>query len=199
MRRKVLLACGAVASLLYLGMNVFVPMQWDAYSSFSQTISELSAVDAPTRPLWFPLGTIYTLLVAAFGVGVWQSAERSRSLRVVGGLLIGNGLIGLGWLPMHQRTVLAAGGATFTDTVHIVWSVITVTLMMLEIGFAAAAFGAHRFRVEPSVGLNRRAPAPRGHVLISRKSPASRPSPSNPRARPDVRQPCSWRSSRSRS
>ena len=145
MTRKTLLACGVAASLLYLAMNVFVPMQWDAYSSFSQTISELSAIDAPTRPLWFPLGVIYTLLVAAFGVGVWQSARQNRSLRIVGGLFIANGLIGLGWLPMHQRAVLAAGGGTLSDTMHIVWSVITVILMMLDIGFAAAALGG-RFR-----------------------------------------------------
>ena len=126
-------------------MNVFVPMQWDAYSSFSQTISELSAIDAPTRPLWVPLGIVYTLLVAAFGVGVWKSAHRNRPLRVVGGLFVANGLIGLGWLPMHQRAVLAAGGGTLTDTMHIVWSVVTVALMMFEMGFAAAAFD-RRFR-----------------------------------------------------
>jgi Protein of unknown function (DUF998) len=145
MARKVLLACGLAASLLYLAMNVFVPMQWDTYSSFSQTISELSAIGAPTRPLWLPLGILYTLLVAAFGVGVWKSAHRNRSLRVLGGLFVASGLIGLGWLPMHQRAVLAAGGATITDTMHIVWSVVTVALMMFEMGFAAAAFG-DRFR-----------------------------------------------------
>ena len=126
MARKSLLACGLAASLLYIAMNVFVPTQWDAYSSFSQTISELSAIDAPTRPLWVPLGIAYTLLVAAFGVGVWTSAYRNRPLRVVGGLFVASGLIGLGWLPMHQRAVLAAGGATLADTMHIVWSAVTV-------------------------------------------------------------------------
>src|SRR5436190_24084481 len=102
MTRKLLLACGVLATLLYIGMNVFVPMQWDAYSSFSQTISELSAVDAPTRPLWVPLGMLYTLLVAAFGVGVRQSARGNRPLQIAGGLFVASGLIGLGWLPMHQ-------------------------------------------------------------------------------------------------
>jgi hypothetical protein len=145
MVRKALLACGIVSSLLYVAMNIFVPMQWDAYSSFSQTISELSAIDAPTRPLWVPLGIVYTLLVAAFGVGVWKSAHRNRPLRVVGGLFVASGLIGLGWLPMHQRAVLAAGGATLSDTMHIVWTVVTVALMMFEMGFAAAAFD-RRFR-----------------------------------------------------
>src|SRR5579864_9501153 len=108
MARKVLLAFGLVASLLYIAMNIFIPMRWDGYSSFSQTISELSAVDAPTRPLWVPFGIIYTLLVAAFGVGVWESAHRNHPLRSVGALSVANGLIGLGWLPMHQRDILAA-------------------------------------------------------------------------------------------
>ncbi|MGH9201517.1 MAG: hypothetical protein ACRD2A_09790 [Vicinamibacterales bacterium] len=30
---------------------------------------------------------------------------------------------------------------TLTDTLHIVWSIVTVLLMMLAIGFGAAAFG----------------------------------------------------------
>src|SRR5262245_25405535 len=133
MARRILLACGLVSSLLYIAMNVFIPLRWDSYRSFSQTISELSAIDAPTRPLWVPLGIVYTLLVAAFGAGVWQSAHRNGRLRVLGGLFVASGVIGLGWLPMHQREVLAAGGATLTDTMHIVWSVVTVVLMLVEI------------------------------------------------------------------
>jgi hypothetical protein len=33
MTRKLSLVCGIVSSLLYVGMNVLVPMQWDGYSS----------------------------------------------------------------------------------------------------------------------------------------------------------------------
>jgi hypothetical protein len=145
MTRKALLLCGILSSLLYVAMNVFVPMLWEGYSSASQTVSELSAIDTPTRPLWVALGIAYALLVAAFGWGVWGSASENRPLRVVGGLLVASGLIGLGWPPMHQRAVLAAGGGTLTDTLHIVWSMVTVPLFMLEIGFGAAAFGK-RFR-----------------------------------------------------
>ena len=143
--RRALLLCGILSSLLYVAMNVFVAMHWQGYSSVSQTVSELSAIDAPTRPLWVPLGIAYTLLVAAFGVGVWQSAGRNRLLRVVGVLTIVSGILGLGWPPMHQRAVLAAGGGTLTDTLHLVWSGMTVLLFMLEIGFGAAALG-RRFR-----------------------------------------------------
>jgi|SRR5690242_6690511 uncharacterized protein DUF998 len=146
MVRKALLVCGILSSLLYIVMNIFVPLQWEAYSLTSQTVSELSAIGAPTRPLWVPLGIAYTLLVAAFGLGVWKSAGRSWSLHVLGGLLIASGIVGLGWPPMHQRDALAVGGGTLTDILHIVWTAVTVLLFMLEIGFGAAAFGK-RFRV----------------------------------------------------
>jgi hypothetical protein len=39
--RKALLICGAVSSLLYLGMNVLIPMQYDGYSSVSETRSTI--------------------------------------------------------------------------------------------------------------------------------------------------------------
>src|SRR6187549_4119590 len=141
MTRRLLLFCGIAASLLYIAMNIFIPSLDKRYNWVTQTVSELSAVDAPTRPLWFPLGIVYTLLIAAFGWGVFRSADGKRSLRIVGVLLIINGLIGLTWSPMHQREVLAAGGGTFTDTWHLVMATVTVLLMFLSIGFGAAAFG----------------------------------------------------------
>jgi hypothetical protein len=139
--RRFLLYCGVTASLLYIAMNIFTPFLYEGYNWITQTVSELSAVDAPTRPLWVVLGTVYTLLIAAFGWGTLKSAGLKRSLNMVGILLIVNGLFGLTWSPMHQREVLAAGGGTFTDTWHIVMSVLTVLLMFLAIGFGAAAFG----------------------------------------------------------
>jgi hypothetical protein len=145
--RRILLACGILSSLLYLAMNIFVPMLYRGYSAVSQTISELSAVDAPTRPIWVVFGIIYTLLVTIFGWAVWQSAGHSRPLRIIGVLLIIFGVIGLGWplAPMHQREVLAAGGGNISDTLHIVFSFLSVLLMMLAIGFGSAAF-EKRFR-----------------------------------------------------
>lgn len=145
--RTVLLASGIASSLLYVAMNVFIPMQWEGYSYASRVISELSAIGAPTRALWVPLGIAYGVLVTAFGLGVWVSARGNRSLRVVGGLIIASGAIGLApWPPMHLRETLAAGGGTLADTLHITWSMVTVLLMMLAIGFGAAAFGK-RFRL----------------------------------------------------
>jgi hypothetical protein len=146
MLRKILLICGIISSLFYVAINIFVPLRFPGYSSVSQTVSELSAVGAPTRPLWVPLGIVYALLGAAFGWGVWKSAVGNRPLRIAGGSIFINGVISLFWPPMHQREVLAAGGGTLTDTLHIIFSMVTVLLFVLSIGFGAAAFGK-RFRL----------------------------------------------------
>ncbi|MEI9909295.1 MAG: DUF998 domain-containing protein [Bacteroidota bacterium] len=146
MLRKVLLICGIISSLFYVAINIFVPMQFPGYSAASQTVSELSAIGAPTRPLWIPLGIVYALLGAAFGWGVWKSALGNRPLQIAGGSIFINGVISIFWPPMHQREVLATVGGTLTDTMHIVFSIVTVFLFVLSIGFGAAALGK-RFRL----------------------------------------------------
>jgi Protein of unknown function (DUF998) len=149
MLRKMLLVCGILSSLLYVAMNILGAMQYEGYSSASQTVSELSAIGAPTRSLWAWLGPLYSLLVIAFGWGVWISAGRKRALRIVGGLImVGFAVTGVAWLfaPMHSREVLAAGGGTLADTMHIVVGIVTVLIMMLAIAFGATALG-NRFRL----------------------------------------------------
>jgi hypothetical protein len=148
MLRKMLLVCGILSSLLYAAMTVFIAMQWKDYNSASQTISELSAIGAPTRSFWVLPGAVYTVLVTAFGCGVWMSAGRNRALRRAGGLILAYGSLGLLWpfAPMHSREVLASGGGTLSDTIHVALGGVTVLLMLLAIGFAAPAFGK-RFRL----------------------------------------------------
>jgi hypothetical protein len=152
--REVLLVCGVVSSLLYVTMNIVSTLVWREYSSASQTVSELSAIGAPTRAIWLPMAFLYTALVTAFGWGVREVAGPSRALRTAGNLVMIYGLLGLVWpfAPMHLRQTLAAGGGTLTDTIHIALGVATVLLMLLAIGFGAAAFG-RRFRVYSIVTL----------------------------------------------
>ena len=154
MIRKTLLVCGIASSLLYVAMTVLVAWQWPEYSSWSQTISELSAVDAPTRPMWVLPGAAYTVLVALFGWGVALCGGANRRLRIVGLLILAYGSLGLVWpfAPMHLREVLAAGGGTFSDTLHLVLAGVTVLLMLVALGVGAAALGP-RFRVYSLVSL----------------------------------------------
>jgi hypothetical protein len=139
--RKALLVCGVASSLLYALM--IWGIRYEGYDPISQVPSELTAIGAPTRALWARLGWIYTVLVTAFGVGVWRSASGNRAVRIVGGLILAYASLGLLWpfAPMHQREVLAAGGGTPSDTLHEVLAAVTVLLMFLAIGFGASAFG----------------------------------------------------------
>ena len=148
MARMALLVCGIFAALLYAAMLIVVPMQWEGYSSASGAVSELSAIDAPSRPLWVALAKIYALLTLAFAVGVWISGYRSRRLRIVGGVLIAQSFVSIIWPPMHLR----GAAQTLTDTMHIASAMAWLLLMLLAMAFAAAAFGK-RFRLYSAATL----------------------------------------------
>jgi hypothetical protein len=145
MVRKARLVCGILASLLYVATLVLAAMRWESYSSISQTMSELIAIDAPTRPLVVPLFSAHALLVFAFGGGVWQSGARKPALRAAAGLIVGKEVLGLVvtlFAPMHMRGV----EATLTDTMHVILTMVGVLCMLFGMGFAATVFG-RRFRL----------------------------------------------------
>jgi len=142
---KILLFCGILSSLLYVALTIVGAMQWEGYSSASQTVSELFAIDAPSRSLVVALMLTYSLLMIAFGLGIWRSSGRKRSLRIVGGLVVGKEILGsVATLlaPMHLRGV----EGTLTDVMHAVITGVGVLLLLLTIGFGANAFGK-RFRL----------------------------------------------------
>src|SRR5688500_11216040 len=99
---KIALFCGILSSLLYVAMNIICAGQYEGYSSASQTVSELSAIGAPSRPLWVQMSIAYALLLLVFGWGILLSAGSNRKIRIMGVLLIIYTLIGLFWPPMHQ-------------------------------------------------------------------------------------------------
>ena len=139
--QRALLSCGIISSLFYVAINIITPSHFPGYDIASQTVSELSAIDAPSRPLWVSLCNFYSALVVAFGCGIWLYAYKNRRLRIVAVLMLIYGITGFFWPPMHLREVKAAGGGTFTDTMHIAFAIGTILLMTLMICFAAAALG----------------------------------------------------------
>jgi hypothetical protein len=140
--RRVLLVCGILSSLAYVAADVLAGLSWRGYDFVSQTISELSAIGAPSRRIWLALGIPYDLLLIAFGIGVWRCAAGKRSLRVTAALLVAIGAIGSLWPPMHVRGSVT----TLTDTLHVVWAGVISLFILLMIGFGAGAFGK-RFRL----------------------------------------------------
>jgi hypothetical protein len=136
---EVLLGWGALSSLLYVGADLLAAVRYPGYSCVSWTISELSAIGAPTRPLAVALGIAYDVLVIGFGVGVWESARGKRALRITGALLIAYGAIGLAapFFPMHLR----GAQTSLTDAMHIALTAVTVLLILLQLAIGSAASG----------------------------------------------------------
>lgn len=135
--KKKLLICGTLSSFFYVAMNVFIPLLYEGYSYSTHTVSELSAIGAPTRAIWVPLAFVYILLFVSFGFGVLKSANGNRHLRTLAIIIFAYCIWNFYWPPMHQRGTVPS----LTDTLHIVWSSVTVILMMLMMGFGAAALG----------------------------------------------------------
>ena len=135
---RALLLCGVLSSVYYILLNVFVPFGFDGYSHLEHTVSELSAIDAPTRPMWVSLATLYVMLFAAFGWGVFKLSKGSRSLRITGILILVYSAFNFYWPPMHLR----GDEKSLTDVLHIAWASITILMMMVLMGFGAAALGS---------------------------------------------------------
>jgi hypothetical protein len=143
---KALLSCGFVAPLVYLATDVIAGLRWEGYSFRDQTISELNAIGAPTRSLTIVLGLVGYSLFVAFGVGVWRSASAATSsLRLAGAALVAFGVLALYAVPFFSMHVREAE-ETFSDTLHLLGGGFAGLLLLVIIGFGAAAFGK-RFRL----------------------------------------------------
>lgn len=145
MARKALLVCGILSPLLYAVADAVAGMGWEAYSFRDQTISELGAIGAPSRPLFTTLLVPTYLLLTAFGVGVWRSASERRGVRVAGILIGALGVLALAvgqFVPMRPRGTEQG----LTGALHLVEGLGAMTITVSAIGFAASALG-RRFRL----------------------------------------------------
>lgn len=137
--QKILLLCGILSTILYFFMDILGSIMYKGYSYTDMTISELSAIGAPTSLFWTYMIFIFNPLLIAFGIGVFLSSNRKRSLQLTGILLAIWGILGFVWLffPMHMRGYI---GST-SDTGHLVLAGLTVLLMTLFIIFGSGAKG----------------------------------------------------------
>jgi len=130
MPRRSLPGCGVLSSLVYVVADILGASSWEGYGYASQSISELSAIGAPSRSLVLPLALAYDALLLAFGLGVCASTGRARALRVTGASLIAVavfGLIASLWFPMHLR----GGEQNLSDGMHIALTAMTVSCIVL--------------------------------------------------------------------
>lgn len=145
MARRILLFCGVLSPALYAAADAVAGMRWEDYSFRDQTISELGAIGAPSRPLFSLLLIPVYLLLVAFGVGVWQSAGSRRGLRTAAALLI---VLGVMALTVGQLVPMSLRGAEqgLRGALHLVEGAVAVLLILAAMVFAATAFGG-RFRL----------------------------------------------------
>lgn len=140
---RLLASAGIAMFAWYVAMDLVATLRYDGYSYADQTISELSAIGAPTRTMWIALGVVYQLLAFAFAIGALRMAGRRRTLRIAGWLLLVSAIVGIGWwfAPMHQREVLAAGGDDWRDTMHKALAGVSTLEFFAIMAAGAFAFG----------------------------------------------------------
>lgn len=134
--RNALLTCGILASLVYVGTDILAANLYVGYSFAGQAVSELFAIGAPTSRIVVPLFTLSSVLVAAFGYGVFRSSGPNRALRVMAILFVAdaiNSIVLWNFFPMHMRGV----ATTFTDTMHLILAVNPFVLLSVVCGVVA--------------------------------------------------------------
>src|SRR5579875_4159309 len=140
-----LLPCSPIASLLYVTATILGAMIWNGYSSFSQEGSELFAVDAPSRSLVVALFLASSVLMIAFAVGVWRSAQCSRVRPTHCGSPDGHRSSVRH--SRHRRDALCPDALAWGSGLeyrfwHIILTIATMLLILLILGFGAAAEGS---------------------------------------------------------
>jgi hypothetical membrane protein len=138
MATKALLVAGIATVGVYVLGDLLSGLLYEGYSYRDQVISELTAFGSPVRPLMVAVVLVHGLLLVAFGVGLWRSADR-RSLRWVGPFLIAAGLVGV---PNHTVFAMSSrwmeGG--FNDTMHQILSSVWGLFVCVAVVLAAVAY-----------------------------------------------------------
>ncbi|MEA4893295.1 MAG: DUF998 domain-containing protein [Peptococcaceae bacterium] len=139
--QEVLFSLGIISSILYLITDIAASLMWREYSPVSQTVSELIAIDAPTRVYVAVSFILYALLIYAYGAGILLSSGGKRALKIAACLIIAKELLGLAatlFFPIHLRGI----PADFSDTLHGILTAAGVFLCM----FPAMIAGAVSFK-----------------------------------------------------
>jgi len=137
MLQKILLSCGILAPLLYIGTDLLAGKLNEGYNFYAQSMSDLSAIGSPTRALLIVLTLLASFFMIAFGVGVWQIAGPAIFSRIVAGLILGNAIFGLVATLFFPNRF---GERPEFGTVGVVLMFISVLCFLFAMIFGAVAF-----------------------------------------------------------
>ena len=135
--QRALLICGVLSPLVHLGMDRLAAKLLRGYSPAAQSMTELGAAGSATRSLVVTLTLAATVLMVAFGIGVWRSSGRAILPRIVAGLVMGNAIAGLSatlWFPPRfgERPAFGSPG--------VILMFLSVVFFVLAMVLGAVAF-----------------------------------------------------------
>jgi hypothetical protein len=142
---NILLACGAISSVLYLAaIDVVAALRHPEYHDYSaQMVSELMAVGAPTRELLVYLFIPYNGLLFAFSAGVWLCA--GRATRPTSAALLGFAVVSTAGLLLYPMD-LRGTADSLRDGPHIAATAVQSVFVLAAIVCGAFVHG-RRFRL----------------------------------------------------
>lgn len=133
--KRVLIACGIIASLLYAGTVVMGGVLHPGYDPVRQTISELIARGAPFKPALDGLFIVYNILVVFFGAGMLLSAQgQGRMVLAASRLLVALGVLGV-VLTVFFPLDAPNSPQTITGTMHLAFSGLLSLFTVLSLLF----------------------------------------------------------------
>ena len=149
MQARLLMLCGILSPLAYVIADVGGGLQWPGYSFVDYSISEVAALDAPSRPFAVKVFALHGVLLLLFVAGVLGGAY-SRAAKRAAIFLGAIGILGAisSFFPIQQRGVPLARN----EQAHMlltVASVIGIVGAMITGGGA----GSRRFRVFSNVTI----------------------------------------------
>jgi hypothetical protein len=139
-RRKLLLGCGVLSSLVYIALDLVPARRYQGYSVRDQAVSELNATGAPTRRLFLSIAGPYNVLLSALSLGVAASGGGTRDARLTGMSLLASAVVGTAtplFFPMDRR----GDAATRRGRMHPPMTSLGSALILSSMGFGARMLG----------------------------------------------------------
>ncbi|HPS42646.1 MAG TPA: DUF998 domain-containing protein [Anaerolineaceae bacterium] len=135
--QRVLLSCGIIAALLYLGTDLLAGKLVKGYHIFVHSMSDLSAAGSSVRPLVLTLNLVAGVCLIAFSVGIWNAAGPAILPKIISVLITLNVLASLVSAIFFPNTL---GERPVFATPGVLLMFISVLSFVLAMVFGAFAF-----------------------------------------------------------
>ena len=144
---------GVVSFLSYTAAVVFAPLAYPNYNWLAQAVSDLSAVNAPSKMLWNQLSTLYGVsgMISIMMVCVFIQGKLNKTIRIgIYLFAVMNWLsyVGYGMFPLTE----SGNAGSLQDIIHIY--VVTVLVVLLSIlSLITIMIGGYRDRKYRSLAI----------------------------------------------